>query len=561
VDNAVGCVGITPNLASIRCVGQHLSGGGYSTAQPILDAIAVMNFGDVLLLEAQTSLFGYSLVPVEIEPAVFDVVRLATSLGIVVVQAAGNGGVDLDTVVNPGGQQIFNRASPGFQDSGAIIVGAASSTAPHARLGFSCHGSRIDCYGWGENVDTLSSDDTNTAINLYTTGFNGTSSATPIVTGAALAIQGLVQAASGDRLAPWQVRMILADPANGTPSQSPAVDRIGVMPNLRAIIDSTVLNLAPDVYLRDFVGDTGDPHLGAISSSPDVILRQTAVADPQGAFGAGSGTENDMTLGYEAEAGQDNFVYVRVLNRGGSAAANVTTTVYWAPPSTLLTPDLWTLLGSTTLPSVSTGDLLTVSNGISWPSAAIPTPGHYCFVSILDAPRDPGPTPADFLDWDNFTTFIRNNNNVTWRNFNVVDNVPPPRAEPPGYVALPFLAAGAPDKARRMRFEIMPRLPAGAGVILELPPEFAELLRVRPRPLPFKGDDKCRVVHLPLNHCGCTQFPEVIFPAKARIPMRLLVKIPEELRQHEFELFARQLYEGEEVGRVTWRLAPSRLPL
>ncbi len=361
VDNAVGCVGITPALASIRCVGQHLPDGGYSTAQPILDAIAVMEFGDVLLLEAQTNLFGYNLVPVEIEPAVFDVIRLATSLGIVVVEAGGNGGVDLDTVVNPGGQQIFNRASVDFMDSGAIIVGAASSTAPHARLGFSCHGSRIDCYGWGENVDTLSSDATNTATNLYTTGFNGTSSASPIVTGAVLAVQGLVEAASGDRLAPWQIRMILSDPANGTPSQNPAVDRIGVMPNLRAIIDGSVLNLAPDIYLRDFVGDNGDPHLGAISSSPDIILRQMAVPDPQAAFGAGSGTENDMTLGYEAEAGQDNFVYVRVRNRGGSAAADVTATVYWAPPSTLLTPDLWTLLGSTTLPNVPTGDLLTVS--------------------------------------------------------------------------------------------------------------------------------------------------------------------------------------------------------
>jgi len=561
VDNTVGCVGITPALASIRCVGQHQSGGGYSTAQPILDAIAVMNFGDVLLLEAQTTLFGYSLVPVEIEPAVFDVIRLATSLGIVVVQAAGNGGVDLDTVVNPGGQQIFNRASADFLDSGAIVVGAASSTAPHARLGFSCHGSRIDCYGWGENVDTLSSDDTNTATDLYTTSFNGTSSATPIVTGAALAVQGLVQAATGDRLAPWQLRMILADPASGTPSQDPATDRIGVMPNLRAIIDSTVLNLAPDVYLRDFVGDTGDPHLGAISSSPDIILRQTAVADPQGALGAGSGTENDMTLGYEAKAGQDNFVYARVLNRGGSAAS-VTATVYWAPPSTLLTPDLWTLLGSTALPSVPTGNLLTVSSGITWPSAAIPAPGHYCFISILDAPRDPGPAPADFLDWNNFTTFIRNNNNVTWRNFNVVNNVPPPHAEPPDYVALPFLAAGAPDRARRMRLEIVPHLPAGAEIVLELSPEFAQLLRVRPRPMPpqvkNRGHDGCRVVHLPLIHCGATRFPEVVFPAKARIALRLLVKIPEELRRHEFELFARQLYEGEEVGRVTWRLAPAR---
>src|SRR5687768_8029820 len=215
VDNTLGCVGITPALASIRCVGQHLPGGGYSTAQPILDAIAVMEFGDVLLLEAQTNLFGYSLVPVEIEPAVFDVIRLATSLGIVVIEAGGNGGVDLDTVVNPGGQQIFNRASVDFMDSGAIIVGAASSTAPHARLGFSCHGSRIDCYGWGENVDTLSSDDTNAATNLYTTGFNGTSSASPIVTGAVLAVQGLVEAASADRLAPSQIRMILSDPVNG----------------------------------------------------------------------------------------------------------------------------------------------------------------------------------------------------------------------------------------------------------------------------------------------------------------------------------------------------------
>lgn len=564
VDNTVGCIGITPALASIRCVGQHLPGGGYSTAQPILDAIAVMEFGDVLLLEAQTSLFGYNLVPVEIEPAVFDVIRLATSLGIVVVEAGGNGGIDLDTLVNPDGQQIFDRTSPDFLDSGAILVGAASSTAPHSRLGFSCHGSRIDCYGWGENVDTLSSDSTNTATNLYTTGFSGTSSASPIVTGAALAVQGLVEAATGERLAPWQLRMILSDSANGTPSANPAVDRIGVMPNLRAIIDGTILNLAPDVYLRDFIGDNGDPHAGAISASPDIILRQIAVADPQAAFGAGSGTENDMTLGYEAEAGQDNYVYVRMRNRGGSAASNVKATIYWAPPSTLLTPDLWTLLGSTMLSAVPTGDLLTVGDAITWAAADIPAPGHYCFVGILEAPRDPGPAPADFLDWDNFTTFIRNNNNVTWRNFNVVNNVPSPRAEPPGYIALHFLAAGAPDKARRMRIEIVPRLPAGAEVLLELPFEFAERLRVRPRSAPFPSVSKPglpRMLYISLNHCVRTSFPEVVFPTKARIPLRLLVKIPEAMRQHEFELFARQIYERDEVGRVTWRLVPPRHPL
>jgi hypothetical protein len=143
----------------------------------------------------------------------------------------------------------------------------------------------------------------------------------------------------------------------------------------------------------------------------------------------------------------------------------------------------------------------------------------------------------------------------------VVNNVPPANAEPPGYVALPFMAAGAPDRGRRMRLEIMPYLPAGAEIVLELTPEFAELLRVRPRPMPLEFKTKShgsRVVYVPINYCGCMQFPEVVFPAKARIPLRLLVRIPEAMRHHEFELYARQLYEDEEVGRITWRLVPNR---
>jgi serine protease len=330
-----------------------------------------------------------------------------------------------------------------------------------------------------------------------------------------------------------------------------------VMPNLRAIIDGTVLNLAPDVYLRDFVGDTGDLHTGAISASPDVILRQAAVADPQGSFGEGSGSENSATLGFEAEAGQDNFIYVRVRNRGGTDAANVTATVYWSPPATLVTPDLWTLVDSTTIPNVPTGDLLTVSDAILWPSPAIPATGHYCFVALIGHAQDLAPMPADFLNWDNFRLFIRANNNVTWRNFNVVNNVPPPAADPPNFVPLPFMAAGAPDKARRMCFEVVGRLPKGALALLEMPREFAD--RLQAQFVPARGEEKNHgLVHVPLNPCGRTMFADVAFPAKARIPMRLLVRLPKELQKHAFEIAARQLYDGEEVGRVTWRLAPAR---
>jgi hypothetical protein len=53
-------------------------------------------------------------------------------------------------------------------------------------------------------------------------------------------------------------------------------------------------------------------------------------------------------------------------------------------------------------------------------------------------------------------------------------------------------------------------------------------------------------------------FADVTFPAQARIPMRLLVRLPKEVQRHEFEIWARQVYANEEVGRVTWRLAPPR---
>ena len=554
VDNTLGDVGIATH-ATARVVSQWRTTTTYNTAEAILSAIATLNFGDVLLLEAQTNAFGFSLVPVEIEPAVFDIIRLGTALGIVIVEAAGNGGNDLDTVTGAGGGQVLNRNNTtDFKDSGAIMVGAASSTSPHVRLGFSNYGSRIDCYAWGQGIDTTGDGWTGNLTNSYTTSFGGTSGASPIVTGAALILQGMAQESLLYRFSPRQLRAILSNPATGTPSNNPPVDRIGVMPNLRAIVDS-VLNVASDVYIRDFVGDTGDPHIGSISASPDIILLPAAVASPQVSFGEGSGTENSNTLGFEAEVGQDNYLYVRVRNRGGVAATNVVATVYWSPVATLVTPDLWTLVGSVTIPNVPSGNLLTVSNAITWLKDSIPGTGHYCFVGLIGSASEPAPEPAAFLDWDNFRLFIRNNNDVTWRNFNVVDNEPdPPAGDPPNYVALPFLVPGTPDRARRMRLEVVARLPKGAKVLLEAPLHLIDAMQERS---PFvKLEEKSRVAWIPINPHGSRLLGEVLFPAKSRNKLRLLVYIPEELRKNEYEVFVRQLYQNEEVGRVTWRLAP-----
>ena len=553
-DNVVGCVGIAPNVSSVNVVSYN----GSTRPNAIMAAIANLPFGGVLLLEAQLSTtIGatfWTNVPIEVLAAEFATIRLATALGITVIEAAGNGSNDLDTFTDAMGNPSLNRGSPFFRDSGAVMVAAGSSTAPHTPMFFTNFGSRIDCYGWGENVDTTSSTTTTPfSINAYTGTFNGTSSASPIITGAALSIQGIAEASLGYRFSAYQLRAMLANPATGTASNNPAVDRIGVMPNLQAIINGNAIGVAPDVYLRDFVGDVGDPHSGPISVSPDIIVRPAPVADPTASFGAGSGTENSDTLGDTVESGQNNYVYVRVWNRGGSAAANVTARVYWAPVATLLTPDLWTLVGSVVLPSVPAGNVLTVSSAITWPAAQVPAPGHYCFVGLIGNAADPAPQLADFMRWTNFETLIRDNNNVTWRNFNVVDNVPDPHADPAGFVALPFLAPGALDRGRRMRLEVIARLPKGARVMLEIPLAMFEGMTRRD---PAKVDEKRQMARIPMNPHGVRGLDEMLFPAKSKQLLRVLVRIPEENRKSEYDIAVRQLYENHEVGRVTWRLSP-----
>ena len=106
---------------------------------------------------------------------------------------------------------------------------------------------------------------------------------------------------------------------------------------------------------------------------------------------------NSSTLGYEAESGQNNYIYVRMRNRGGSNASNVTATIYWAPVATLITPDLWSLVGTVTLPNVPTGDILTVSPSITWMESDIPATGHYCLVGIIGNSVDPAPNRAHLL--------------------------------------------------------------------------------------------------------------------------------------------------------------------
>jgi hypothetical protein len=256
VDNYLGIVGIAPAVTA-RVVSQWRTASDYQTAAAILSAVGAMRAGDVLLLEAQTTystVSGY--LPVEVEEAVYDAIRAATDAGIIVVEAGGNGGIDLDTFQDTNGRQILNRGSADFRDSGAILVGAGGAFAPHGRLSFSNFGSRIDCYAWGEDIQTTGDGWTGNARNSYTAQFGGTSGATPIVTGAAILLQSWARAQQ-QAYVPKDIRALLADGALNTQSADPAVDRIGVMPNLRAIIERETQRLGRVAATAPALADAG----------------------------------------------------------------------------------------------------------------------------------------------------------------------------------------------------------------------------------------------------------------------------------------------------------------
>lgn len=291
VDNTVGVIGIAPQ-ATARVASQWIDQFSYSTSQAIESAAASMSVGDVLLLEAQTRVGTQDLVPVELESAVRDAIRAAIASGIVVVEAAGNGGLDLDTVTDVNGRQVLNPASQDYDSSGAIMVGAASSAVPHARLGFSNFGGRIDCYGWGQNVVTCGDGYSGTSTTAYTTSFGGTSSASPMVAGAALLLQSWAGKNLGFPFSHDGVREKLRHANHSTPSANPATDRIGVMPNLRAILESEMRRKPlPPKYLSlvyilfgiidDAPGVVWVPGKGPVPVDPGWGRRLTALARPK----------------------------------------------------------------------------------------------------------------------------------------------------------------------------------------------------------------------------------------------------------------------------------------
>ncbi|MBJ6763224.1 S8 family serine peptidase [Myxococcaceae bacterium JPH2] len=215
--------------------------------------------GAVILLEMQAYntfdcngdrlLDANDLVPSEVVPAVRDAIKVATANGRIVVEAAGNGNCNLDL---PAFNGYFSAVDPAM-DSGAIIVGAAEKFTGN-KASFSTYGSRVDTQSEGDwHIVTTGYGDLYNAEgeNLsYTRMFAGTSGASPIVTGAAVALSSVMYLRYGSIYAPRELRDVLR--RDGTPQG--AGGHVGPRPDLRKQI-AHMQNRYPNPHSTDFDGD------------------------------------------------------------------------------------------------------------------------------------------------------------------------------------------------------------------------------------------------------------------------------------------------------------------
>jgi serine protease len=222
-----------------------------SQADNITTADSFLLAGEVMLLEIHKAgpvtgnpcpcpdtCWTLDWVPVEYNHACHAAIETAVANGIIVIEAGGNGAVNLDWGIYDDWFELAN-------DSGAIMVGAAVNDGTHDVACFSNYGETVDVHAYGAGVYTTGYgylfEDATWCDQSYTSSFGGTSGASPIVTGAAASLQCIAKGKYGITLSPAQVRSALR--YDGTPQGAPLEDYIGPMPDM----ESAIRYIQPDL--------------------------------------------------------------------------------------------------------------------------------------------------------------------------------------------------------------------------------------------------------------------------------------------------------------------------
>jgi hypothetical protein len=162
-----------------------------------------------------------------------------------------------------------------------------------------------------------------------------------------------------------------------------------------------------NVWMKDTWNDTGaepDSHTAAedMWKSPYIWVRTPT---------------QDTTLVHQHEhqnpqMGSPNWVYVK-LHNGGNTPANGNLELWYANASVSLSwPSGWTQIGSIPVSAFAPHTTKIVEQ--SWTS--LPGTGHYCMIARWVSSSDPMTVP----ETADINANTRNNNNIVWRNLNIV---------------------------------------------------------------------------------------------------------------------------------------------
>ena len=164
-----------------------------------------------------------------------------------------------------------------------------------------------------------------------------------------------------------------------------------------------------DVWMKDAWQDTGaepDPATVGLSMSRSPYIWVRNAQDP---------TFLEQHNHNDPEFGVTNWVYVK-LHNGNAAVQNGTLELHIADASVSLTWQAgWTLVAS--IPANLAGSSTTILEH-EWTNVPLPTASsHYCMIARWVSATDPMHT----VEGSNIGINVRENNNIVWRNLNVVD--------------------------------------------------------------------------------------------------------------------------------------------
>jgi serine protease len=446
-DNNIGVTGVAPN-ARIMSVSNSLTSSPLSR-QTRADGINwAWSNGASVISNSWSSSVAYAVIDDAIDQAL---TNGRSGLGTIVVFASGNnnGAVSYPANSNPdivvvgamsecGERKSFTSCDT--EDWGSNFGPTLDVVAPGVLMPTTDRQGAGNGYNNTEPIHTnlngtwLAADfgDTN-----YTTWFNGTSSATPVVAGVAALILSVnpclshdevenIIEASAQKVGGYAYAVSAGRP-NGTWFNQMGYGLVDAEEAVQDALDLLPTKVGFDLYTKDRPFDIGveaNPDAGPMWISEDIWVRKTA---------DGSTTHQNP----EYKTSSPNAVYVRISNRGRETSTCANLTLYFTKASTGL---VWPIHWSNYFQVTSSGNILhgdkinTVSIPAIAPGASYvveipwfpPNPAdfdadihHFCLLSRIESPSDPMFNEQNGVG---VSINVKNNNNIAWKNVSVMDD-------------------------------------------------------------------------------------------------------------------------------------------